>query len=109
MLGENDFVEMIALGPDAVWRKVRSKTMRTAMQFIRELQESLAAYARYHAYDKVQEGALRIQHHLEKSIRAEYFAVKRRSMMRTGLVLPEKTMKQRIKDDWGKFYKTLAY
>jgi hypothetical protein len=109
MLLENVFVGVVALEPFEVWKKVRSGSLKGAMLFFREFQESLAEYAKHHPYDKIQRAALEIQHFLEKKIRAEYFDVKRKSMMRSGMILPEKIMKTRIKADWGKFYKTLAY
>lgn len=109
MLLENDFVEVCGLAPRVVCYKVSSGSLPNAMRFLRDFQISLASYAKSHPYDKVQQSALQIQRVLEAKIRTEYFAVKRKSMMRAGLLLPEKLMKQRIKDDWGKFYKTIAY
>ena len=109
MLLENEFVNVCGLEPVVVWQKVRSGSMQNALRFFREFQESLAYYAKFHAYDKIQQSALSIQSVLERKIRQEYFEVKRRSLMRSGLVLPEKIIKTKIKADWGKFYKTLAY
>ena len=109
MLLENDFVHVCSLQPIVVWQRARSGSMQNAMRFFREFQESLARYAKHHPYDKVQRSALSIQAVLERMIRKEYFEVKRRSLMKSGIVLPANIIKQKIKNDWGRFYKTLAY
>jgi hypothetical protein len=109
MLSENVFVEVCSLEPEYIWGKVRSTSFKNAMLFFREFQESLTQYAKHHSYDKVQQSALKIQRILEKNIRDPYFAEKRRSLMRSGLVLPEKTMKRKIREDWERFYHQIAY
>jgi hypothetical protein len=109
MLSENVFVEVCSYQPMCIWKKIRSTSFQNAMRFFREFQESLTSYSKSHAYDKVQKAALEILHLLERKIRNPYFAEKRKSIMRTGLVLPEREIKRKIREDWEKFYLQISY